>query len=86
MTILNDEIRSNSSDVEHMCDGSSEEWVNFPKLAKLEEDYVFASSMGLLLSTLLIFKFLTPFPKFGIFVHTMVEAGRVSLRLHVKSR
>ena len=27
------------------------------------------------MSTLLIFKFLTPFPKIGIFVHTMVSAG-----------
>jgi hypothetical protein len=33
------------------------------------------SALVLLVSTLLIFKFLTPFPMIGIFVHTMVSAG-----------
>jgi hypothetical protein len=41
----------------------------------LQDDYVFVSALVLLVSTLLIFKFLTPFPKIGIFVHTMVSAG-----------
>ena len=40
-----------------------------------QDDYVFVSALVLLVSTLLIFKFLTPFPKIGIFVHTMVSAG-----------
>jgi len=40
-----------------------------------QDDYVFVSALILLVSTLLIFKFLTPFPKIGIFVHTMVSAG-----------
>ena len=52
------------------------EWVNLPKLAKIESDYSFNSSVFLLISTLLIFKYLTPFPKFGIFVHTLVESGK----------
>jgi hypothetical protein len=56
-----------------MCNGG--EWQNFPKVAKLEDDYVFVAALTLLVSTLLIFKFLTPFPKIGIFVHTMVSAG-----------
>jgi len=72
--ILNDPIRQNPEAVNDMCNGTGE-WMNFPKLAKLEEDYVFCSALCLLISTLLIFKFLTPFPKFGIFVHTMNEAG-----------
>ena len=42
--------------------------MNFPALALLEESYVFNCTICLLVSTLLIFKFLTPFPKFGIFV------------------
>eukprot|EP00613_Pedinella_sp_CCMP2098_P031588 CAMPEP_0171744432 /NCGR_PEP_ID=MMETSP0991-20121206/37505_1 /TAXON_ID=483369 /ORGANISM="non described non described, Strain CCMP2098" /LENGTH=582 /DNA_ID=CAMNT_0012343599 /DNA_START=9 /DNA_END=1755 /DNA_ORIENTATION=- len=60
--------------VEDMCNGG--DWINFPRLAKLEEDLVFNSALCLLMSTLLIFKFLTPFPKFGIFVHTMLAAGK----------
>jgi hypothetical protein len=74
VVLMSDPLRQHPERVEGMCNG--ENWINFPRLAKMEEDYVFNSSMCLLLSTLLIFKFLTPFPKFGIFVHTMVAAGK----------
>ena len=74
LQLLNDPIRLHPEAVEDMCLGTGE-WMNFPKLAKLEEKYIFYSALCLLISTLLIFKFLTPFPKFGIFVHTMNEAG-----------
>ena len=66
-----DPIRLFPERVLSMCEGGH--WMNFPALAKLEKDYVFLSAPCLLVSTLLIFKFLTPFPKFGIFVHTMVS-------------
>jgi hypothetical protein len=59
--LMTDPLRQHPERVEGMCNG--ENWINFPRLAKMEEDYVFNSSMCLLLSTLLIFKFLTPFPK-----------------------
>ena len=62
IVILTDPIRENPQTVEAMCEGTGP-WVNLPKLAKLEDDYVFASMLCLLSSTLLIFKFLTPFPK-----------------------
>jgi hypothetical protein len=73
--IMNDPIRQHPEAVEEMCSGTGK-WMNFPKDAKLEEDYVFFSALCLLMSTLLIFKFLAPFPKFGIFVHTMNEASK----------
>ena len=73
IVLMNDPIRQDPALVADMCEGGK--WMNFPKLAKLETDYVFSSAICLLISTLLIFKFLTPFPKFGIFVHTMVAAG-----------
>jgi len=61
VVVLFDPLRMNPDKVEDMCNGGH--WVNFPKLAKLEEDFVFNSALCLLMSTLLIFKFLTPFPK-----------------------
>jgi hypothetical protein len=61
IVLLMDPLRQHPERVEGMCNG--ENWINFPRLAKLEEDYVFNSALTLLLSTLLIFKFLTPFPK-----------------------
>jgi hypothetical protein len=102
--LLADPIRHDISSIKDMCLGE-DEWVNFPKLAKLESAYVFYSAGSLMISTLLIFKYLTPFPKVrfknkmlwllllgivfqlhtslyiqfskvGIFVHTMVAAGR----------
>ena len=73
--LMTDPIRTDPKAVEDMCLGTGK-WMNFPRVAKLEEDYVFFSALCLLISTLLIFKFLTPFPKFGIFVHTMNEAGK----------
>jgi len=72
--LMADPLRNHPEKVKDMCDGGH--WVNFPRLAKAEEDYVFNSALCLLMSTMLIFKFLTPFPKFGIFVHTMVAAGK----------
>jgi hypothetical protein len=59
--LMLDPMRMHPEKVENMCNGGG--WINFPKLAKMEEDYVFNSSLCLLVSTLLIFKFLTPFPK-----------------------
>jgi hypothetical protein len=72
-TVMSDVVRRQPEVVEAMCNGG--EWQNFPKVAKLEDDYVFVAALTLLVSTLLIFKFLTPFPKIGIFVHTLVSAG-----------
>lgn len=73
--LMVDPIRRNPQDVVDMCGGEGE-WINFLRLARLETEYVFISALFLLFSTLLIFKFLTPFPKVGIFVHTMVAAGQ----------
>jgi hypothetical protein len=61
VVLMSDPIRTHPQNVLQMCNGG--QWMNFPKLAKMENDYVFNSSLCLLVSTLLIFKFLTPFPK-----------------------
>ena len=46
-------------------------YVNFEALVKLEMDYSSLAAINILLSTGMIFKFLVPFPKLGVFVHTM---------------
>ena len=72
--LMVDPIRRNPQDVVLMCRGEGES-LSLLRLARMETEYVFISALFLLSSTLLIFKFLTPFPKVGIFVHTMVAAG-----------
>ena len=52
------------------------QYTDFESLVKKERDYVQITSINVLITTLLLFRFLVPFPKLGVFVHTMAKAGR----------
>mmetsp|Transcript_103971 Transcript_103971/g.299363 ORF Transcript_103971/g.299363 Transcript_103971/m.299363 type:complete len:539 (-) Transcript_103971:155-1771(-) len=50
-------------------------FVNYPELTALEDEYVLMQGIGVLLTVAGLFKYLVPFPKMGILVHTIANGG-----------
>lgn len=54
----------------------SQKFLNFPSLAKREDDYILVSGINILLTVCMLFKFLMPFPKIAILLHTVMASGK----------
>lgn len=54
----------------------SQKFLNFPSLAKREDDYILVSGVNILLTVCMLFKFLMPFPKIAILLHTVMASGK----------